>query len=1063
MDIALYKRHVLLLLLLLIVAGICPFAGLILLDGYKHIGTFCEDGTFTLPVDQDLYLQYNQLVLIEYSLPSIGQISFTYSIHYSETSKKGLFNPCTYATEDLLQCPIENLRRLADPYSQHFFIGNEFLYEYFQYIHRYSETHNNCSIDLTSLRLSSFQVVAQLLPVHKKCSQLTNYTSHNAFVQIDIPPNHKFIVKCGKTRVTPYLHQARSNFVYSANKRYVFGRIMVHFKGMCHSPQNRLGTIKIDGEGYNKIYPNNIQVFELYSACGMHNIERSGHHVFLLSHKPIECTQLNVHTAEDSCYDHLNIVLDSTHSPGTQLEMTLQLKDGDSNVNLTMMMKEQKTEIAVMQIKSLIIEIHVITSSLTNDVTLLFAVQQIPEDGKTSRFSNQYPFDCSLEDLLDFINYTAPVLFRCIISRGPIILEKSFVGIYNDSTHSLYKGNLYNQETIIAFGPVDVSADDANVLCASIGKSWKLLEFKSFVDIELFLMNLRNNDLKIFQVMFWVVHFDIRKYKSKTETKIFYRLNCARIQKLWFQKEGLFCSEDKQCRGYMNHFHLPAHIKILNEDIFCSNQGKYPDAEQKYAFRICPVFFSFDNCLWYIFLYFPCDFILPMSGYVCQQRIHIEKHATIPVSENEVGRIINDIEKVGTFPLIKSSNIRFECVDHRYILSHHVCDGVADCPDGGDETNCTDVCSSHINVPSAEYCFLSCQKFNCSCSPLYFQCTTGGCVPRAKICDCYDDCADKSDESPSLCSYTTCQYFKAQNLSLYEEITTNSLGLILPPYTYCFVPGHDVIYNMIQYLCNGIDDCLSGQDEWGVDCENLAVVPSLYCPRDRAFVVMDNIDDSVAQCPMSYEDELVSYIDRKLPSFCKASGLAVQCVQATSSFSLSILTKSLTLISVGANVDITQFWQKAAYLLILQIQLSNMTHILNDTFCQIKSITALVIVNSYVKSIDSHAFQSLTFLSLLNLHGNSFRNFKPNTFQSQLNLLNLDASFTHLTHLSPSIFSHNYHLEILNLSHTLLSQVLPDMFNSLKLLKVLDLSRNPINLDGYKDIQGFDSLIKLET
>ena len=49
-----------------IILGTCPFGGLILLDGYVHVGTFCADGTATLPVGQYLHMWTKEIILIQY-------------------------------------------------------------------------------------------------------------------------------------------------------------------------------------------------------------------------------------------------------------------------------------------------------------------------------------------------------------------------------------------------------------------------------------------------------------------------------------------------------------------------------------------------------------------------------------------------------------------------------------------------------------------------------------------------------------------------------------------------------------------------------------------------------------------------------------------------------------------------------------------------------------------------------------------------------------------------------------------------------------------------------------
>ena len=42
------------------------------------------------------------------------------------------------------------------------------------------------------------------------------------------------------------------------------------------------------------------------------------------------------------------------------------------------------------------------------------------------------------------------------------------------------------------------------------------------------------------------------------------------------------------------------------------------------------------------------------------------------------------------------------------------------------------------------------------CWEMYFQCETCECIPYFKVCNCFSDCMDMSDEDSALCSYTEC-------------------------------------------------------------------------------------------------------------------------------------------------------------------------------------------------------------------------------------------------------------------------------------------------------------------
>ena len=75
----------------------------------------------------------------------------------------------------------------------------------------------------------------------------------------------------------------------------------------------------------------------------------------------------------------------------------------------------------------------------------------------------------------------------------------------------------------------------------------------------------------------------------------------------------------------------------------------------------------------------------------------------------------------------------FQCRDRTCVLDSHVCDQVRDCADGSDED--PSLCTSH------------CQG-RCGCDPLYLACPVVGCVHPGKLCDGIDDCQGGWDETP---------------------------------------------------------------------------------------------------------------------------------------------------------------------------------------------------------------------------------------------------------------------------------------------------------------------------
>ena len=58
---------------------------------------------------------------------------------------------------------------------------------------------------------------------------------------------------------------------------------------------------------------------------------------------------------------------------------------------------------------------------------------------------------------------------------------------------------------------------------------------------------------------------------------------------------------------------------------------------------------------------------------------------------------------------------------------------------------CACVIGNQLNY-SIDYCRHQCPPSICTCAPLMFQCSTGGCIPYTHVCDYEHNCADSSDE-----------------------------------------------------------------------------------------------------------------------------------------------------------------------------------------------------------------------------------------------------------------------------------------------------------------------------
>ncbi|XP_063697289.1 low-density lipoprotein receptor isoform X3 [Culicoides brevitarsis] len=82
----------------------------------------------------------------------------------------------------------------------------------------------------------------------------------------------------------------------------------------------------------------------------------------------------------------------------------------------------------------------------------------------------------------------------------------------------------------------------------------------------------------------------------------------------------------------------------------------------------------------------------------------------------------------------KCGDRTFQCLSGKCIHANFMCDGENDCDDKSDEA--PDLCSKKIDSP---------------CADDKFKCKNGRCIPKHWQCDQEPDCSDGSDEDPELC------------------------------------------------------------------------------------------------------------------------------------------------------------------------------------------------------------------------------------------------------------------------------------------------------------------------
>lgn len=189
-----------------------------------------------------------------------------------------------------------------------------------------------------------------------------------------------------------------------------------------------------------------------------------------------------------------------------------------------------------------------------------------------------------------------------------------------------------------------------------------------------------------------------------------------------------------------------------------------------------------------------------------------------------------------------NTTTHFPCGDGTCLPVEKKCDGVTDCPGGGDELLCgltralcgakqwacndgNQCISTYWRCDGDVDCADGSDETECGshrCAVNEFECTSGQCIPRGWRCDGEDDCNDSSDERGCVKAECSDAYFKCSS-------------------------GDKCIH--MFWRCDGEADCFDGSDE--ADChEILASCTSkeFECASHNECVPKDKVCDGAGDC-----------------------------------------------------------------------------------------------------------------------------------------------------------------------------------------------------------------------
>ena len=352
-------------------------------------------------------------------------------------------------------------------------------------------------------------------------------------------------------------------------------------------------------------------------------------------------------------------------------------------------------------------------------------------------------------------------------------------------------------------------------------------------------------NIDMMQYTIWIADVDEEVYKHRD----FIRINCRNITLLNLHTRTLShttCNQGKLCTKSTSKLApiVPRHILQYNEEYFCSQERDRREVDTNLCSIIVADILDWDTRA---LLLVPCDMKLDKVKFACSDVDYFTPSEGFPRSdflqsmknhEEAFQLSYKDCYKMYygnkqhhmtcTFTKSWRRPLFHVCQDYTYILNHHVCDGNIDCPDGGDEETCAHVCTfgDNVNISNIQQCFLSCHRSNCTCSPLYYQCESGGCVPSSMVCDSYSDCSDGSDEAAFLCSWYMKDLYTTFSNDTYEDVAYDRRSC------------RSEVFDRIAYLPNhhifdGINHCFLGIDEISDDCSTFTVTKDPTLPKRR--------------------------------------------------------------------------------------------------------------------------------------------------------------------------------------------------------------------------------------
>ncbi len=449
------------------------------------------------------------------------------------------------------------------------------------------------------------------------------------------------------------------------------------------------------------------------------------------------------------------------------------------------------------------------------------------------------------------------------------------------------------------------------------------------------------------------------------------------------------------------------------------------------------------------------------------------------------------------FPLLLANGAcltgQFACLDGTCILKHYVCDGVNDCPDISDETDCDNACSfSDTSRGENENCFVTCFPDNCICNGLYYQCRLGGCVPWCRVCDGIGDCSSEEDEQ--LCEFffmddtnkqTVVQKgdglligggedVKEQTIKCHENKTisvtlVNDLVPDCPKYFdeqrfYDFLTnGTKNTYSTKMSLCNNSDEtCVKNypdvcyprhlhcvyesRSSIAVGCRNAGhllncqhhVCPSQFKCTDAYCIPVHNLCDGKQDCPDGEDEVQCHGISCPGLLLCRHDKICVHVYDIRQGHAFCPKSEDDQALR---HAQCPSHCSCVGHAMLCKSSKLNSIPKLS-IYLRVLFMKDIPLNMGHIKFHEG----SFVFLLQLTITNASLESFAPMHIARLTFLQNLNLSYNNILSLKPGTFSTLKNLLSIDMSYNLLSTLYPDMFEGPQMVKDLRLDNNNIRL-----------------